>query len=68
MSIIKITQKFVKIVVKCKSVTTVIIELMDITDIILINTIVRIIVCFQSGDEGTFNSEGLGASFRHSTS
>ena len=39
---------------------------MDIIDIILIITIVRIIVGFQGGDEGIF--EGLGASVRHSTS
>ena len=39
---------------------------MNIIDIILIITIVRIIVGFQGGDEGTF--EGLGASVRHSTS
>ncbi len=39
---------------------------MDIMDIILIITIVRIIIGFQGGDEGIF--EGLGASVRHSTS
>ena len=39
---------------------------MHILDIILIITMVRIIVGFQRGDEGTF--KGLGASVRHSTS
>ena len=39
---------------------------MDVIDIILTTTIVKIIVGFQGGDEGTF--EGLGASVRHSRS
>ncbi len=39
---------------------------MDIIDIILIITIVRIIVGLKGGDKGTF--EGLGASVCHSTS
>ena len=43
-----------------------IIAIMNIIDIILIITIVRIIVGLQGGDEGTF--EGLGASVSHSTS